>query len=415
MSRDLKNLGIDLTKVDNLSNERPQRNRAQVNYNYTKPRKNSQKPPKNSTMPDTPPETPSDSSNTQKDAKVNTNLQTDPNLQGLSETQLQYVNTLITSQMMKVASSMRVVPMNPAINIPIYDEANMTSETFFNQCELYLQSQGFQQPQFHELIRIILGSDPSKKLWYDNVATNIKSWNEFRVAFKAKFDSALVQERRKDRLRRKQHINEPVESYVYEIVNLSRQITPDEDESISVLRAKRGMIPELSLYIGECNTVNELLEKASLAIETIRNRDRMTQRHTRLPPFSIRYESRGSTMQQSSFGRGRGRQSNFQPNNYGRNSNQANSSSQYQNSDSNFRPRLGSAPSRFPSRENSNIICHSCSGQGHIARNCPRKQTSVSTGQNPGTSGTQMVPYNAQRNYQGQYANNSQRLPGNLN
>jgi len=260
-----------------------------------------------------------------------------------------------------------------------------------------------------------LGSDPRKKLWYDNVASTIKSWDEFKVAFKEKYDSALVQERRKDRLRRKQHINESVEGYVYEIVNLSRQITPDEEESISVLRAKRGMIPELSLYIDECKTVNELLEKASLAIETIRSRDRMTQRHTRLPPFSVDSESRGSTMQQSSFGRGRGRHANFQQNSYGRQQNQGYSSNQYQSRDSNFRPRLGSAPSRFSSRDNSNIRCHSCNGQGHIARNCTQRQASISSGQNPGTSGTQMVPYNAQRKNQGPYPSNSQRLPGNLN
>ncbi len=115
-SRDLKNLGIDLTKVQNFSNERPQRQRGQVNYNLNKSRKNNtQKPPDNITMPETPetPENPGEPNNSQNDAKVNTQIQTDPNLQGLSETQLAYVSTLIKSQMMKVASSMRVVPMNP--------------------------------------------------------------------------------------------------------------------------------------------------------------------------------------------------------------------------------------------------------------------------------------------------------------
>jgi len=131
-SRDLKNLGIDLTQVQNQSNERPQRTRKEVNYNLNKPRKNTKQPTPKFKMPDTP-ETPDNTegpNNSQKDAKVEVSLQTDPNLQGLSESQLAYVNTLITSQMMKVASSMRVVPMNPSINIPIYDEANMASDTW---------------------------------------------------------------------------------------------------------------------------------------------------------------------------------------------------------------------------------------------------------------------------------------------
>lgn len=422
-NRDLKNLGINLTDEE-VSSERKLRERKENKSNLNNSKKPTSKIPKQrNNMPDleTPANTPVDTEAKKIEVKdmATQNVNTDPNLQGLSPTKLAYINSLVQTQMMKVASSMRSVPLNPAISVPLYDEGNMTSQTFFSQCELYLQSQGFQSPQFHEVIRIILASDPSKKLWYDNVSASIKSWEDFKNEFRVKYDSPLVQERRKDRLRRKQHINEPVENYVYEIVNLSRQISPGEEESISVLRAKRGLIPELSLYIGECNTVNELLEKASLAIETIRARDRMTSRHTRLPPYSVRTESRGSFMQQSSFGRGRN-YGNFSNTNRFQQSNEAqqqqsqlHSFNRFQSNDSNFRPRLGSAPSRYPSRENS-IVCHSCGEKGHIARFCQQKQSSVSTGQNAGTSGTQMGRYNHLQN-QAQNTNNTQRLPGNLN
>ncbi len=405
-SRELKNLGVNLTGDKEESRGKKLRTR-QLDHSKANMGKDQQQV---------------DAENPQGEAKVSVPPpeQGDPNLQGLSPTKLAYISSLVQAQMMKVASSMRVVPLNPAINIPIYDENNMTSDTFFKQCELYLKSQGFQKPQFHEMVRVILASDPSKKLWYDNVAIAITSWEEFRVSFKEKYDSPLIQERRKDRLRRRQHINEPVENYVYEIVNLSRQISPDEEEKISVLRAKRGMIPELSLFIGDCSTVNELLEKASIAIETIRARDRMTQRHTRLPPFSTRYENRGSSMQQSNFGRGQGRNyGNFSQqsssNRFQRNNeSQQHNYNEYQNPNSQFRPRLGSAPPRFSSRNNSNVVCHSCNEQGHIARFCTNRQSSVSSGQNPGTSGTQVTRYFPPQN-QGHNTNNSQRLPGNLN
>lgn len=361
-----------------------------------------------------------------------TNISSDPVLKDLSPSKLTYIASLLSKSKDEKknaqieVSSMRVVPINPAIHIPYYDDANMTSETFLSQCELYLQSQGYTRAQFHQVISIILSGDVGKKLWYDNVSKSINSWDEFSAAFKSKFDSPLIQEKRRARLCRKQNFDEPVEQYVYEMVNLARQINSNEDESISVLRAKRGLNPDLRLYIGECKTVNELLESASLAIENIRASDRMNSRHTRLPPFSISNQRggfHGNRHQQSSFGRGRGRffnsptpqgssynRSQFQSSNFN-NQQSSRNANEYQ-----FRPRLGSAPSRFQNQSQSNIICHSCKGEGHIARNCTNRQgPNVSQGQNPGTSGTQLVPYNPvnqQRNYQ---PNNQQQQTGNLN
>lgn len=297
MSRELKELrnaqsGLffsHLADEDSTSNnERQLRTRLpKADQNKSKKVKRTKEKSSSSNTPIASPITENEPSTSLKMGTDPSAIAADPHLKGLSPTKLDYISKLLMQQSVAVATSMRVVPLNPSINIPIYNENTMTSDTFFTQCELYLTSQGFQAVRFHEVIRIILAGDPSKKLWYDHVSNAIGSWADFKTKFKAKYDSPLVQERRKDMLRRKQRYDEPVEKYVYEIVNLSKQITPGEDEAISVLRAKLGLVADLSLYIGDCKTVDDLLEKTSIAIEKIKESDRRNGRHTRLPPFSI--------------------------------------------------------------------------------------------------------------------------------
>lgn len=379
-NRELRDLYKDLTEEeiaslvsDNSTNTRQRRRNLNLGQNPTRMSRNN--PPNNPNEEDNtsedrnpPPGAPDNSqppANEQNGASA-TNLTTDPVLQGLSPTKIAYISSLIAQQISSAANTIRVVSVNPAINLPYYDEENMTSDTFFTQCELYLASQGTHPAQYHERISIVLKSD--KKLWFDSIARNVKSWDQFKSAFKRKYDSETVQERRRNKLyHRQQQPYEPVEQYVMEMVNLAKQVFPSEDEKITVLRTKRGLVPELRMFIGDCTTVDELLEKAESAIENIKANDRKNQRHTRLPPF--RAYRRGGFRQDNFRG---GFNPRFHANRPPRqDSSYAHEAYRQPNRDSSFRSRLHSNPTVMGERPFTGK-CNNCQAIGHIARFCPR-------------------------------------------
>ncbi len=186
---------------------------------------------------------------------------------------------------------------------------------------------------------------------------------------------------------RRQKFDEPVEQYVMEMVNLAKKVFPDEDEKITVLRTKRGLVPDLIIYIGDCQTVNELAESA---IENIRARD--NQRHTRLPQFRGEFRGRGGNRPPKKFmgsGRGASRNySNFQPHS---SSGQYDNRTQSQSQDQQFRPRINSLLSQLTNRPFT-MKCHTCNEMDHMARFCPQKGSgyNMAIGPNQGTSGTNM-------------------------
>jgi len=72
-------------------------------------------------------------------------------------------------------------------------------------------------------------------------------------------------------------------------VNIAKQVYRTERECMSVLRAKKILVPDLRLIIqvGEPTalTIISLLEKAPEALDAIQARDRQWNRYTPLPPL----------------------------------------------------------------------------------------------------------------------------------
>ncbi|CAL8109893.1 unnamed protein product, partial [Orchesella dallaii] len=292
---------------------------------------------------------------------------TDPML-GLSPNRIAKIQNIVSEQVMKQVSHLRITPLNPRVDIPTYDSRRMTSNTFFKRCEDYFRSQGFHEYQFHTVVSVIMQDD--MKGWYDNVACSITSWKDFCSQFRDRYDNVQVQEKRKKRLyNRKQQLYESVEQFVHEMVNLARQIDPAEDTSLSVERAKNALHPDLVLGIGELHvkTVNNLIERAGIAIEAIRARDMMykDKPRTMLPPLhGFRSKDEQRTQQSSSRGftaRGNGRQydSNRQLDN--------------QRNRQEFRPRINSLPTDANNVYLARVKCHECHEFGHKSMYCPKK------------------------------------------
>ena len=230
--------------------------------------------------------------------------------EGLSPNKVNKLKDFVKKQVreaVKETQQIRVTTVNPRIDIPEYHYERMTSETYFNKCTNYFKSQGYPPSQFHQVVSTILKGDT--RLWHDNVVSTINSWSDFCKAFKAKYDSEAVREKRKRFLyTRKQQFHESVEQFVYEMVNLGRQVEPNESEEISVNRAYEAMHPDIYRAIGDLHikTVNNVIEQANRAVRAIRASDKLKGTYTRLPPVYgyTKKDDKNFRGRSSSFGGG---------------------------------------------------------------------------------------------------------------
>jgi hypothetical protein len=155
------------------------------------------------------------------------------------------------------------------------------------------------------------------------------------------------------------------------MVNLARQVFPLEEDKLSVLRAKNGLVPDLRLHIGECETIHQLMEKAGSVISTLRARDHLYGTHTRLPPLhgfrSKDFFERGSVPQKGNSQNPR-QSSNNGNRNYSNDRNDKTQGNQY----SGYRNRINSDPPRLPRGEYPRVECYNCKERGHFIRDCPK-------------------------------------------
>lgn len=236
----------------------------------------------------------------------------DPELNGLSQAQIAYLNrkareqadTLLANANPAGAEAQVQLPQNRIVNLntrvdpPTYNPDTQTSATYFNKCEKYFRSQNIPENQFHNMAHVIMKGN--MKLWYDSVVDTINSWDEFKVVFQSRFDSAATKERRmRLLLNRKQQIYEPCEQFIQEMVTLAKQVNPLESEHKSVERAYSALVSDIKRYAGHLSnlTVNSLLEILPTVYETIREDDRRYNRNTRLPPLMGFREQRENKVQ----------------------------------------------------------------------------------------------------------------------
>jgi hypothetical protein len=295
----------------------------------------------------------------------------------------------------------RMTNTNINIEVPVYNHKTMTSDTFLKKCRTYLTAQGHAPAQFHELLPMILKGE--FKLWFDSVCGNINSWDDFKEAFKRRYDNDSIQRSRQRLLHtRRQGSNDPTEQFVFEMVNLARQIDPLEEDEISLKRARDALLPDIAALVGDCNpwTIDNLLERCSSAHELLNRQSRIKEKKPAdIPPLKglrENIEKRDSSRNGNDRGnrndsfRGNHNQNNgrgsFRGNGRGMYNNRGNHNQNYynpnqgnSNREDNDRNRNNGRSFRGNDRGRGNgnrqtdmskVKCHKCQRFGHFARDC---------------------------------------------
>ncbi|CAF3989420.1 unnamed protein product, partial [Rotaria sordida] len=122
----------------------------------------------------------------------------------------------------------------------------------------------------HEILEIVRGKlIQSAGIWFDNNEANFKKWSDFETAFRNRYFSSTSTHRKFDTLKqRKQLPDEPITSYLDDIINLCREIDSNMSEKIIIQYLMSGINPdfkkELSRRESSINTLNEFLKYAKI-------------------------------------------------------------------------------------------------------------------------------------------------------
>jgi len=158
---------------------------------------------------------------------------------------------------------------------------------FLKEVERYYVASGYQHSEYLYLVKTLLPYNV--KLWLDHYKDSIKTWKEFKEAFIAKYDTCSQANESKQLLNtRKQNSNGPTDSYIYEIMKLSKVVYPHEPIQQAVKRTRNGMFHRLQIRLGAqvFESPEDLLETTRLVHVSLLSQDKKTNSKSYLPPNS---------------------------------------------------------------------------------------------------------------------------------
>jgi len=225
-----------------------------------------------------------------------------------------HLNAYLAQQVANAGRVVRVSNINTSVDLPKYDHRRMTSDTFFQQCQNYLNAQEYEEANHYKMLPIIFKGE--MKLWYDSVSSNISDWDDFKTEFSRKFDSNLIQRERNRILHSKrQTMLDPSEEFVYQSYNLAKQVDPTEDDRVTLERIRDSLFPEICALVGDIHpwNLNTLLDKVAHAHSLIDKRfQRNKYQEPRHPPLKglredlVKLQQRQNDNLRASSSRGRG-------------------------------------------------------------------------------------------------------------
>jgi len=188
--------------------------------------------------------------------------------------------------MAEALKKVKVTAVTSHIDVPKFDVKIMSVEAYLSQVETYFRGKGYDEEQYLAHIKPILSEDA--KVWYNHECTEMEEWDDFKRAFKERYDGWLERERRHRQLQlRKQNENEPTEKFIYDMIDLSRNCYPEDSEQEHVRRAQMALNPHLAALIGMKlhKKATMLIRACELATGTIEAQNKLTRVPTQIPPM----------------------------------------------------------------------------------------------------------------------------------
>jgi hypothetical protein len=124
-------------------------------------------------------------------------------------------------------------PPSANTRIPQYDPEKQSAAVYLEQLEAYFKSQGHDEKDYLGVVPTVLEDHVNS--WLRNKKTATYTWSQFKTDYKARFDGVSAQQRRQLALiTRTQRDDEPVENFVWEMMELAKQVSPAEKTAESV-------------------------------------------------------------------------------------------------------------------------------------------------------------------------------------
>ncbi|CAF4190979.1 unnamed protein product [Rotaria sordida] len=121
-----------------------------------------------------------------------------------------------------------------------------------------------------EILEIARGKlIPSAGLWFDNNKHNFKKWADFEIVFRNRYFSTTMIHKKFSKLQQRIQLHdEPVTSYIDDVINLCREIDPNISDSIIIQHLMNGinldLKNEISRHDSCMNVLNEFLKYAKI-------------------------------------------------------------------------------------------------------------------------------------------------------
>jgi len=267
--------------------------------------------------------------------------------------------------------------------LPKFDIRRTTAKEFLSEVERYYVASGYQHNEYLYLVKTLLPH--SVKLWWDHYKDSIKTWKEFKKAFIAKYDTTSQAIERMQLLNmRKQKSNEPTDSYIYEMMKLSKVVYAEEPVQQAMDRTRNGMFHRLRVGLGAqiFKSPEDLLEATRLVHASLLSQDNETNVKSQLPPISSQSTDK-NTDKWSKKNYHDNRNGNKEENQDSNANGNRKFSFNFRRGNSNANRGRGSWNPRFKSSNKQNqedsrtkdhvakIRCFKCNGFGHTANVCP--------------------------------------------
>jgi len=181
-------------------------------------------------------------------------------------------------------SQMNVTAVTSHIKPPVLNLETQSPQSYLEEVERYFRTLKHSEESYVYLVKAILPKE--MKLWFEHMRSQLTNWADFKRIFLARYDKLEDSEARKVKLYgKKQRFHDVTETYIFEMMELTKVCLPTEKIEDSLDRVIRSLWPEYKLHLGlqQYSSIDTLLTDILRIRRSIRGTDVRNKGRTPLP------------------------------------------------------------------------------------------------------------------------------------